>query len=94
MVVDDRERPAADEIRGVAGRVVVPVVLGSGAPRLHVQLAARGPYDAVVDLLGRGSARRRAHLLGHLRAGGGWVSRTAEGPRPPWADRAALSRRP
>ena len=92
VVVDDQERPAAGEIRRRwPDAVVVPVVLGSQGPRLHVQLAARGPYDAVVDLLGRGSARRRAHLLGHLRAGGAWVRKTAQGPETTWADRGALS---
>ena len=92
VVVDDRERPTADEIRRRwPDAVVVPVVVGSGAPRLHVQLAAHGPFDAVVDLLGGGSARRRTHLLGHLRAGGGWVSRTSQGPETTWADHTALS---
>ena len=84
VVVDDRERPAADEIRRRwPDAVVVPVVIGSGGPRLHVQLAAHGPFDAVVDLLGRGSARRRAHLLGHLRAGGAGSGGPRRAPRPP-----------
>ena len=92
VVVDDRERPTADEIRRRwPDAVVVPVVVGSGAPRIHVQLAAHGPFDAVVDLLGGGSARRRTHLLGHLRAGGGWVNRTSQGPETTWADHTALS---
>ena len=92
VVVDDLERPAAGEIRQRwPDAVVVPVALGSQGPRLHVQLGAHGPFDAVVDLVARGSKRRRAHLLGHLRAGGGWVRRTSQGPETTWADRAALS---
>ncbi len=92
VVVDERERPTTGEIRRRwPDAVVVPVVLGTDQPRLHVQLAAHGPYDAVVDLLGPGSARRRAHLLGHVRAGGGWVRKTPEGPETTTADGTVLA---
>ena len=74
--------PPWPRIRGVAPRLRSRYldVRDTDSPRLHVRLAARGRYDAVVDLVPRGGERRLGRLLPHLRPGGVWVRRTGAGP--------------
>jgi len=76
VLVDGKARPAVAAIEAWRPGCVVRLDVGAESPRLHVRLAAKGPYDAVVDLVPRGGAWRVGRLLPHLRPGGVWVRRT------------------
>ncbi len=79
VLVDGKERPAVAAIEAWRPGCVVRHDVRSGGTRLHVRLAAQGRYDAVADLVPRGSDGRAARLLPHVRPGGVWVRRTAGG---------------
>ncbi len=63
---------------------------------LHLRLAARAPLDLVVDTGGEGALERLAGLVGHVRAGGAYVSVLADGLVSPevtdWVRRLAALR--
>lgn len=80
LLVDGKVRPAVAAIEAWRPDCVVQLDVRTDSPRLHVRLAAQGRYDAVVDLVPRGGARRLGRLLPHVRPGGVWVRRTGAGP--------------
>ncbi len=81
VLVDGSSPGAAEAVRRrLPSATVTRVPVQGGGERLHARLAARGPYDALLDQT-RGSKRARLfkNTFWHLRPGGSYVAAAHSG---------------
>src|SRR6476469_6784393 len=75
VLTDEKASAAAEQVARWRGADAHSFALGRGIEALHVELAALGPFDAVVDLVSKGGRERLRALMLHVRRGGGYVLR-------------------
>ena len=73
VVLTGDDAPTADLLTALAEATVDLVPADAGPDALHLAVAARAPLDLLVDTAGQGALERLAQLLGHVRAGGGYL---------------------